>query len=140
MTTKKHTIVYAEDDVDDLQLVTECFASYKDKIELLHAPNGQEVVDLLHQLLKNEVIPCLIILDINMPVLDGKQALVKIKSSPGLKDIPTILFTTSNSSMDVSFAKNWGADFITKPLRYEEISKLAKEFSSRCDEEIKSRD
>jgi CheY-like chemotaxis protein len=140
MSNKKHTIVYAEDDADDVQLVNECFASYNSAIEVLHAPNGQEAIELLHELDTKSIIPCLIILDINMPVLDGKQTLVKIKNLPKFKDIPTVLFTTSNGKMDIAFAKNWGADFITKPLRYEEISVLAEEFSKRCSEEMKSRD
>ena len=139
MSPQKHTIIYAEDDADDVQLVNECFASFSDVIEVLHAPNGLEALELLHKLKSQNITPCLIILDINMPVLDGKQALVKIKNSPFFKEIPTILFTTSNSKMDIAFAKNWGADFITKPLRYDEISSLAKEFSDRCTDEMKTR-
>jgi CheY-like chemotaxis protein len=74
-----------------------------------------------------------------MPVMDGKQALVKIKSSLKYKDISTVMFTTSNSKMDISFARVWGADFITKPLRYEDIADLAQEFSKRCNDEIGKR-
>jgi CheY-like chemotaxis protein len=136
MSLKKHTIIYAEDDEDDVQLVNECFASFSNVIEVRHAYNGQEALELLETLLKQQITPCLIILDINMPVMDGKQALVKIKSNPDFKKIPTILFTTSNSRLDIAFAQNWGADFITKPLNYEEITSLAKEFSKRCTDDM----
>ncbi|HVG41418.1 MAG TPA: response regulator [Chitinophagaceae bacterium] len=139
MDTKKTTILYAEDDLDDLHLVQECFAEFEDTIELLHVTNGQEAINLLDTLEQNGTLPCLIILDINMPVMDGKQALVKIKSSLKYKDISTVMFTTSNSKMDISFARVWGADFITKPLRYEDIADLAQEFSKRCNDEIGKR-
>jgi len=140
MSHNKHTIIYAEDDEDDVQLVNECFASFSDVIEVRHACNGQEALELLENLHQQQITPCLIILDINMPVMDGKQALVKIKSHPVFKEIPAILFTTSNSRLDIAFAQNWGADFITKPLNYEEITSLAKEFSKRCTNDMKTRE
>ncbi|HVG41217.1 MAG TPA: response regulator [Chitinophagaceae bacterium] len=132
MSTNKQTILYAEDDADDVQLVNECFANYKDSIEIVHAPNGQEALELLNTLHAKGITPCLIILDINMPVMDGKQVLVKLKNTPAYKDIPTVIFTTSSNKMDIAFATNWGADFITKPLKFDEINTLAHEFSKRC--------
>jgi CheY-like chemotaxis protein len=132
----KHTIVYAEDDWDDVQFVQECFKKYDGRIELHHAPNGSEVLAVLDNLLRKNVRPCLIILDINMPLMDGRQALVKIKGRPHLNNVPVVLFTTSNSHLDKEFAQKWGADFITKPLRYAEVEGLAEEFVRRCDSEM----
>jgi CheY-like chemotaxis protein len=135
----KHTIVYAEDDWDDVQFVQDCFKKYDGRVDLLHAPNGSEALALLHDLLKKDIKPCLIILDINMPLMDGRQTLVKIKGSPHLSKVPVVLFTTSNSHLDKEFAQKWGADFITKPLRFSEVEGLAEEFVRRCDSEMDKR-
>ena len=139
MLQHKHTIVYAEDDWDDVQFVRDCFKKYSEKIELVHAPNGSEALSALDDLQQQGMTPCLIILDINMPLMDGRQALVKIKETHYLKKVPVVIFTTSNSFMDKEFATKWGADFITKPLRYAEVEGLAEEFVRRCDVEMNER-
>src|SRR6476469_3055502 len=139
MPSNKHTILYAEDDWDDVQFVKECFKKYNDKIELVHASNGSEALNILADLQQKSIKPCLIILDINMALMDGRQALVKIKENPEFKKVPIVMFTTSNSHMDKEFAQKWGADFITKPLRYSEVEGLAEEFVRRCDIEMDER-
>jgi CheY-like chemotaxis protein len=139
MLYSKHTIVYAEDDYDDVQFVRDCFNQYDDKIELKHAHNGNEALTVLRDLKRKGVSPCLIILDINMPLMDGRQALVAIKGDEDFKNIPVVMFTTSNSHLDKEFALKWGADFITKPLRYSEVEGLANEFVRRCDVEMDAR-
>lgn len=139
MLQQKHTIVYAEDDWDDVQFVKDCFKKYSERIELVHAPNGSDAITQLRDLHQKGITPCLIILDINMPILDGRQTLVKIKADPDLKNLPVVMFTTSNSYLDKEFALKWGADFITKPLRYAEVEGLAEEFIKRCDTEIERR-
>jgi CheY-like chemotaxis protein len=75
----------------------------------------------------------------NMPGMNGRDALVKIKQHPTFKSIPAVMFTTSNSIMDKEFAKKWGADFITKPVIYADLEDLAKTFVDRCDSEISKR-
>ena len=139
MLANKHTIVYAEDDYDDVQFVKDCFNKYDGKIELVHAQNGSEALTVLTDLHQKGVTPCLIILDINMPLMDGRQALVRIKGKAEFKKVPVVMFTTSNSHLDKEFAQKWGADFITKPLRYAEVEGLAEEFVRRCDAEVRKR-
>lgn len=139
MSTNKHTIVYAEDDLDDVQFVKECFDKYHGKIDLQHARNGSDALLLLHHLNDSGVTPCLIILDINMPLMDGRQTLVRLKADGIFKKVPVVMFTTSNSFLDKEFAQKWGADFITKPLHYNEVEGLAEEFVKRCDSETSAR-
>jgi CheY-like chemotaxis protein len=139
MLQNKHTILYAEDDWDDVQFVRDCFKKYDDRIDLVHAQNGSEAINMLNELHQKGITPCLVILDINMPLMDGRQALVKIKGSNHLRKIPVVMFTTSNSYLDKDFARKWGADFITKPLRYSEVEGLAEEFVRRCDVEMNHR-
>jgi CheY-like chemotaxis protein len=84
----------------------------------------------------NQVLPCLMILDINMPVMDGKEALAKVKSNPNLKSVPIVLFSTSNSISDQFFAQQWDVELITKPLNFNDLEGIAREFVNRCNFEI----
>ena len=137
--TTKHTILYADDDPDDLFMVTQAFKSYDNDIKIVHAPDGHEALRRLEELVRQKKHPCLIILDINMPGMNGKEALVRIKQSEETKGIPTVIFTTSSSSLDRTFAEKWGAGFITKPLVYAELEELAKTFVNLCDFEMTKR-
>jgi CheY-like chemotaxis protein len=127
----RHTIFYAEDDPDDLQLVLDAFSNYPE-VNIIHFKNGLQIVDHLKNMDPSEELPCLIILDINMPVMDGREALFRIKTLPGAKTVPIVMFTTSSNELDKLFAKKNGADFLTKPLRYDLVMNLAEEFSKRC--------
>ncbi|MBD0288253.1 MAG: response regulator [Bacteroidota bacterium] len=135
----KHTILYAEDDPDDVFIVTQAFKNYHESIHIVHASNGLEAVQYLHQLTQKKTYPCLVIMDINMPGMNGRDALVHIRQSETLKDIPVVLFTTSSSHLDQEFARRWSAGFITKPLAYDELEGLAKKFVDLCDFEMSNR-
>ena len=105
----------------------------------MHASNGFDALDQLNKLAGQNITPCLIILDINMPGMDGREALIRIRQSGDYDKIPIVVFTTSSNQADQAFARKWGADFITKPLVYEELERLAKEFVDRCSIEIARR-
>jgi CheY-like chemotaxis protein len=129
----KHTIFYAEDDLDDLFIVKQAFQSYDGTIRIVHAHNGLEALETLEHLHENDTLPCLILLDINMPGMDGRETLIKIKQHEQLKHIPAIMFSTSSSSLDKDFASKWDARFFTKPLVYSEMEKMVDTFVSLCD-------
>jgi len=137
--TSKHTILYVEDDLDDLFMVEQAFEKYNSGLEVIHTKDGFEALKFLNEFDVNHSLPCLIILDINMPGMDGRETLIRIKQSERLKDIPVVLFTTSSSERDMAFARKWGAEFITKPLVYSELEELAKSFTNLCYFEMKSR-
>jgi CheY-like chemotaxis protein len=128
----KHTILYAEDDPDDLFMVRQAFEQYDGATALLHVVNGFVALEKLREAKSEGRLPCLVILDINMPGMDGKETLIRIKQSDDLKEIPVVLFTTSSSELDRAFAKKWGAEFITKPLVYSELEVLAHRFLNLC--------
>ena len=132
----KHIILYAEDDKDDLDLVKDAFGQYNEQIELFHGSDGRETLQILHNLINKNMEPCLIILDINMPGMDGRQTLIQLKQSEKTRNIPVVMFTTSNSRLDKDFAVKWGADFITKPLKFGEVVSLADDFVRRCNVSI----
>ena len=132
----KHIILYAEDDKDDLDLVKDAFSQYSQQIEIHHGQDGREALQILHNLIAKNMAPCLIILDINMPGMDGRQTLIQLKQSEKTRHIPVVMFTTSSSRLDKDFAVKWGADFITKPLKFGEVVNLADDFVRRCNVSI----
>jgi CheY-like chemotaxis protein len=129
----KHTIFYAEDDLDDLFIVKQAFQSYDGAVNILHAHNGFEALETLHQLSAENKLPCLILLDINMPGMDGRETLIKIKQHEHLKNIPVAMFSTSSSTLDKQFAAKWDAGFFTKPLVYDEMEKMVDTFVALCE-------
>lgn len=131
MTTNKHTIVYAEDDLDDLFLVKQAFEKH-DHIEVVHSADGRKAVQTLEAMLSKNTLPCLVILDVNMPVMNGREALQAIRLHPQLARLPVVLFTTSNNPADVAFAKSLDAAYITKPIEYRDLEVIAKQFVDRC--------
>ncbi|MGZ3879704.1 MAG: response regulator [Flavisolibacter sp.] len=135
----KHTIVYAEDDLDDLFMIRQAFEQFDGSTEIVHSSNGFEALEYLNKAKAERQLPCLIILDINMPGMNGREALIRIRQSEDFKNIPVVLFTTSSSEMDKAFARKWGAEFITKPLVFSELEALAKRFVSLCTSSVSER-
>ena len=127
-----HTILYAEDDLDDLFMIKQAFEQYDGSTRLIHTSNGFEALEFLKQAKRNHSLPCLLVLDINMPGMDGREALIRVRQTEDFASLPVVLFTTSSSELDRAFARKWGAEFVTKPLVYSELEKLAKQFLSLC--------
>jgi len=115
MTMKKLTILCVDDDSDDLQLLNETLSDTHKDFEVVEAHNGRQALDLLQKLKTSGEHPSLIILDINMPVLNGKETLSIIKTDEAFKSIPVVVFTTSGSESDKSFCNLHGVEMVTKP-------------------------
>ena len=135
----KHTILYADDDLDDLLMIQQAFEQLDGTTELLHASNGFEALEQLNKAKAEKRLPCLVILDINMPGMNGREALIRMRQSDNFKNIPVVLFTTSSGEFDRAFAKKWGAEFITKPLVFAELEELARRFVSLCTASVSAR-
>jgi CheY-like chemotaxis protein len=131
----RHTILYAEDDQDDVLIVTKAFEAH-DHIKVIHAADGREAIQNLDKMVAENRKPCLIILDINMPVMSGKEALVKIKENERTNKIPVVLFSTSSSNIDKTFADKWGVELFTKPILYSDLNDIARMFVDKCNFEI----
>lgn len=137
--TPKNIVLYADDDIDDLELVQEAFSIYARDVEVVTARDGKEALGFLQKLSPLDPKPCLIILDINMPILDGKEALITIREMEELEDVPVVLFTTSSMPVDKNFAKQYKAGFITKPLDIKQMEIITEQFIDHCTDEIKKK-
>lgn len=101
-----------EDDVDDVEFLRDAFSYNNIHCDIEVASVGDEALPLL---LKGP-LPDIIILDLNLPRMHGRDVLQQLKSTPELTDIPVVVFTTSSQREDIEFATSVGADlFITKP-------------------------
>jgi CheY-like chemotaxis protein len=86
-------VLIAEDDVDDAEFILESFSKFNQYGKVKLVENGRQLIDELGN--KNELQPDLILTDINMPLMDGLQALRQINQSLALKDIPKFVYSTS---------------------------------------------
>ena len=135
----KHSILYADDDPDDLMFIKDAFERYAENIELVTVRDGVEVIQYLSSLSPMEPAPCLIILDINMPRMNGKEALQELRNMDRFKHIPVVLFTTSSLPDDKEFALKYDAGFMTKPLNFRQITAIAEAFVEHCTAEVKGK-
>jgi CheY-like chemotaxis protein len=133
----KSLVLYADDDTDDIELVCEAFREYSSRIDVLTFPDGQALLHYIRQLNPFEPLPCLIILDINMPRLNGKETLRKLRQLDGFADVPVVLFSTSTLPADAGFARTHNAGFVTKPLHTEQIHQLVDQMIQHCSGETR---
>jgi CheY-like chemotaxis protein len=133
----KSLVLYADDDADDLQLVREAFHAYSQNIELLTFSDGTGLLNYIRSLGAFEPLPCLIILDINMPQMNGKEALRKLRNTAGYEEVPAVLFSTSTLPSEAAFAQSLGAGCVTKPLYAEQIHQLVDQMIAHCTEDVK---
>lgn len=136
-TIHKNIVLYADDDSDDLELVQESFSLYSNNVEVITVPDGRQALLYLEQLEDADPAPCLIILDINMPVINGKDVLKQIRKLTRFESVPVVLFTTSSLPRDEDFAKKFNAGFVTKPLDVSQMEMITELFIDHCADEIK---
>lgn len=117
----KHTILWADDDYDDLQMMREILAKKGMDYEIVEVHNGKDALDYLMKAKNDSNLPCLVILDINMPVMDGKETLSLIKKNKDLNSVPVVVFTTSESDLDKLYCKKFNTELVTKPPSFKTL-------------------
>lgn len=130
-------VIYIDDDLDDIEFVSKAFRDYTENISLVTFDNPSEGLSYLNSLLEQNTIPCLVILDINMPHMNGKELLVKLRDIEDYASIPVVLFSTSNQPTDLKFADKYNAGFITKPVLYKQMEFIMDELISHCSNDTK---
>lgn len=122
---KARTIVIVDDDADDREIIRDAFEVKGNEITYEFIENGDRLMQYLENC-SDDVLPTLILLDLNMPGKDGREVLKEIKNSERLVSIPTIVFTTSSSARDRQMTYSLGANcFITKPDTFNKLVDLA---------------
>lgn len=122
----------ADDDPDDRVLTKSALKESKVLNELYFVEDGEELMDYLklegkYTNLDDAPRPSVILLDLNMPKKDGREALKEIKSDPNLRRIPVVIMTTSKAEEDIVRSYDLGANsYITKPVTFERLIELMK--------------
>ena len=126
------TILLADDDPDDRQLTRDAFAENR-LVNMLHTvEDGEELMEYLRRQgryadQKNAPLPGLILLDLNMPRKDGREALKEIKADPELRRIPIVVLTTSKAEEDILRTYDLGVNsYVTKPVTFKSLVELIK--------------
>jgi len=119
-------ILLVEDDKVDAMTVRRAVKDLNITNPLVHALNGLEAIDYLKS--NASPSPCIILLDLNMPKMNGLEFLSHIKNDPSFKKIPTIVLTTSNAERDKTESFNLGvAGYMIKPVDYKQFVDVIRE-------------
>ncbi len=128
---KAITIVVADDDPDDRMMIEEAFEENRLTNNLAFVEDGEDLIDYLRSQGKYADTPRgpvgVILLDLNMPRLDGREALKIIKADPDLHRIPVVVLTTSKAEEDILRTYDLGvSSFITKPVTFDGLVEVIK--------------
>ena len=129
---KMITILLADDDPDDRKLTQDAFVENR-LVNVLHCvEDGEELMEYLRRQgryvdQKDAPLPGLILLDLNMPRKDGREALKEIKADPELRRIPIVVLTTSKAEEDILRSYDLGVNsYVTKPVTFKSLVELIK--------------
>ena len=129
---KMITILLADDDPDDRKLTQDAFVENR-LVNVLHCvEDGEELMEYLRRQgryvdQKDAPLPGLILLDLNMPRKDGREALKEIKADPNLRRIPIVVLTTSKAEEDIVRSYDLGVNsYVTKPVTFKSLVELIK--------------
>jgi CheY-like chemotaxis protein len=129
---KMITILLAEDDPDDRQLTEDALAECRLANDIHFVEDGEQLLDYLLRRgqftsMAKDPLPGLILLDLNMPRKDGREALKEIKAHPDLRRIPIIVLTTSKAEEDILRTYDLGVNsYITKPVTFASLVEIIK--------------
>ena len=133
---KPITILVVDDDPDDRMLIEDAFVESKLQNQRRYVKDGVELIEYLQHRgqfgdVREAPRPGVILLDLNMPRMDGREALAVIKADPNLRQIPVIVLTTSKAEEDILRSYNLGVNsFITKPVTFDGLVNVVNVLSS----------
>jgi chemotaxis family two-component system response regulator Rcp1 len=122
-------VLLVEDSLGDVRLTQEAFREANHNVQLHVAHDGVEAMAFLRKLGKyvGAPRPDLVLLDLNLPRMDGREVLLHIKEDKGLKAIPTVILTTSEAEADVAISYRRQANcYLSKPVQLEDFEDLVK--------------
>ncbi|RYY90885.1 MAG: response regulator [Chitinophagaceae bacterium] len=127
------TILMADDDQDDQMILRDSIVDISTTAELQFAMNGEEAMTLLEQGYVQQRLPMLIVLDLNMPLMNGPQTLAAIKNDARFDSIPVIIYSTSINRLEKEKCLRLGAQaYWVKPISYQESRTIAQKFLEAC--------
>jgi CheY-like chemotaxis protein len=127
-----HIILIAEDDPDDQELIAVAFSKVAPTLKLCIVNNGKEVLDYLGNVTDGNM-PCVILLDYNMPELNGAQVIQRLLADQRFALIPKVILSTSDNPLFIQDALQKGADaYKVKPGDFQSLLGIVKEMAALC--------
>ena len=125
-------MLIGEDDIDDKEILEEIFESIDLSIQLEFINSGEKLVNYL-EVVEEDKLPCLIILDYNMPDLNGAEILECLQENERVKSIPKMIWSTSNAPAYKNRCLELGAcDYLVKPSRIKDLENMLRHMLSYC--------
>lgn len=129
---KEARILIADDDLEDLELIEEAFINASPAVQLFKFTNGKSAIEYLNTVQDRE-LPCLMVLDYNMPEINGSEMLSYMKGHGRYSDIPKVVLSTSNAPRHIHECMSHGAtDYLVKPDNIKELNLLAQKLLNLC--------
>jgi two-component system, response regulator len=126
----KHTIYWADDDTDDIELFSEILQQMEGDHEVFSFPHGRALLEALRE---DQVTPCLIVLDLNMPILNGWETLEQLKKDPRWKTLHVVVLSTSAQERDRTFCARYDTPMLSKPTDYSKLHEVMQALLCLCD-------
>lgn len=124
------TIHLADDDEDDRQLMKEAFEEADPDVKVVESENGKELIDNMKS--SDDLSDSVVVVDMNMPKMNGLEAVAAIKSDPELAAVPTVMLSTSDNPDLIRKAQEAGVDdFLTKPNSFRGLIDIARKIFKR---------
>lgn len=117
-----------DDDQDDLNFLSTTFRDLAPDVQVVNMVNGIEALNFLETREKEEDLPSLIVLDMNMPFMNGKETLEKIKEHYQLKNLPVVIFTAGTNPNDKEYFKTQGIAMVSKPYSNHRLKEIVNDF------------
>ena len=125
-------ILFGEDDLDDKEFLVETFSTIDKAFYLEFVTNGRKVLSTLEKM-PDDKLPCLIVLDYNMPELNGAEILMELKKNRRYDSIPKVIWSTSGSDTYKSICLALGAqDYVMKPSNVADLEDIVRHMISFC--------
>jgi CheY-like chemotaxis protein len=122
-------ILIGEDDFEDQFILQEYFQDNGINEVVAFEKNGKKIIEYLEHLKSGEDLPSLIVLDLNMPILNGTQTLFELKQHSRFNKIPVIIYSTSDNDHEKRKCLNFGAvEYLVKPISVDEGDRMIKKF------------
>ncbi len=124
--TREHIILVAEDDPDDTLMLKDAFSEINQN-GVCFLSNGKLLLERVSKLEMMLTLPHLIVVDLNMPILDGRSVIKALKTNKNTEEIPLVVLSTTKSKEDIeSIMKLGAAAFYTKPSSFSDLVEIAR--------------
>jgi CheY-like chemotaxis protein len=132
MNTIPAKILFVDDDPDDLEYYGEAIRKQSPTIHIDERSDGIQALEYLRVAKADGKLPCLIVMDFNMPLLNGRETFEQIKNDEELARIPIVIFSTATSHIDEAYFKENGIENFRKPSNGKEMELIALQLLKYC--------